>query len=253
MKRALSPWLAALLIGTAGCQSGAPPRGGPGATGQAAEPSSLSPAPAPVLLPVPATSARFELDGELDEEAWTSSARTGPFLGPEGGEARPFSEARFLLRGDEVMMALYAADDDIEARVKAHDGPVWLDDSFSVHLTPVSGRDGAPGTTFQIDVSALGTVSDARVEGAAKDARWESALRLGVDRDGTLGDRSDEDEEWVVEAALPLAPLGIHAAPGARLGVQITRCDTPRAPGSTQRCGATAPGLTLDLSPPEHP
>jgi hypothetical protein len=60
---------------------------------------------------------------------------------------------------------------------------------------------------------------------------------VAVDRDGTLDDPSDEDEEWVVEAAIPLAALGVTGAPGTRIQIEVSRCDTPRHT-TVRRCGA---------------
>jgi hypothetical protein len=59
--------------------------------------------------------------------------------------------------------------------------------------------------------------------------------RAAVDLDGTTNDPSDEDEEWVVEAAIPLASLGLAARPGATLRLSLERCDVPK--GSSRRCG----------------
>jgi hypothetical protein len=197
----------------------------------------------------------LHLDGELDEPDWITAARTGAFVDERGLDARPFSEARFLWDDHDLHIALYAADDDIEARVATHDGPVWIDDAFSLRLTPEPDT----GAHSLIDLSALGVVSDAREQGGRRDSAWESGVRLGVDRDGTLGDRSDEDEEWVVEASIPLASLGLAARPGTRFTLALSRCDTPRAAGSLRRCGgwgtagavASGRGPTLELAPPD--
>jgi len=67
-------------------------------------------------------------------------------------------------------------------------------------------------------------------------ARW----LLAAAAPGVLNDPSDEDEEWVVEAALPLMALGLAAAPGTRFSVAISRCDTPRA-GAGDSAAARGP------------
>ena len=200
-------------------------------------------------LMIPRARGPIQLDGELDEDDWRSAVRTGAFLDAQGGEARPFSDARFLWGDDALYVVLYAADDDIRASVKEHDGPVWMDDSFAVTLRPE-----APGSpSFQIDVSAAGVTTDAR-RGARgpRDTSWESGTKVGVDRDGTANDASDEDEEWVIEARIPLAPLGLASTPGTRLRFESSRCDTPRA-GGPRRCGRLAAGgregRVLELAP----
>jgi hypothetical protein len=174
----------------------------------------------------------IEIDGEIEEASWTATARSGAFVDGAGGEARPFSEARFLWDEKNLYLTLYAADDDIRARVTAHDGPVWIDDHFSLRLVPPSGA------TFSIDVSPTGVTMDAqRGRDGKQDASWESGIRVAVDRDGSLNDPSDEDEEWVVEAAIPWSSLGVIPAAGTRIGVEITRCDTPRNTRD-RRCGS---------------
>ena len=199
-------------------------------------------------LAVPHVSGPIKIDGEVDEADWNAAGRSGPFPDASGGEARPYSDARFLWDEENLYVTLYAADDDLRAKVTVHDGPVWIDDSFSMHLTPTG--EGAP--TYLFDISASGVTMDARrTPDGKQDVSWESGIRLGVDRDGTLNDPSDEDEEWVIESAIPWRALGITPAAGARLQVDISRCDTPRNT-TTRRCsafGTARDRRTLQLAP----
>jgi hypothetical protein len=49
---------------------------------------------------------------------------------------------------------------------------------------------------------------------------------VAVDRDGTMNKIGDNDEEWVVEMAIPLSALGIaHPAAGVRIPFSISRCE----------------------------
>jgi hypothetical protein len=204
------------------------------AAGKATEAVAASPA-----LAVPRTGGPIRIDGELDEPGWAAAARTGAFRDARGEPARPFSEARYLHDGEHLLLCLYAADDDIRARVTAHDGPVWIDDAFALRLTP--RRPGAQ--TYLVDISARGVIMDARRgPGDTVDPSWESGIRVAVDRDGTLDDPSDEDEEWVVEAALPLRSLGI--GPETPIDLEITRCDTPRGTQG-RRCASARNTLSL--------
>jgi hypothetical protein len=186
-------------------------------------------------LRVPRINQAIRLDGELDEPVWNAiSARTGPFVDTTGGEARPYSDARFMYDAENLYMALYAADDNIQATVTQHDGPVWIDDAFSLHLTPAEPKSSP---TYLFDISPAGVVTDAkRVPGGKDDVSWESGIRLGVDKDGTLNDPHDLDEEWVIEAAIPLRSMGLESNPGTRILVDIGRCDTPRNT-KEKRCG----------------
>jgi hypothetical protein len=229
--RVITAGLAGLLAAASGCQRAERGAGeGAPATGVASQRTHQ----AAEVLRVPAATGPIKPDGEIDEADWPAAARAGSFVDARGEDARPASEARFLWDQDNLYVVLYAADDDLRARVTAHDGPVWLDDAFSLRLSPEPGA-----ATFLFDISAAGVVTDARLgEGGRRDVSWESGVTLGVDRDGTLNDPRDEDEEWVIEAAIPLRSLGVTAAAGARLGVEVSRCDTPRGAGEARRCGS---------------
>jgi Carbohydrate family 9 binding domain-like len=214
------------------------------------------PAPPPTApsLRVPRTTATFKLDGEASEPPWNAAAaRTGAFVDAHGEAARPYSEARFLWDAENLYVLLYAADNDILAHVTAHDGPVWIDDSFSIHLTPtVPLPGGGPAPTYSFDVNPAGVVTDARrMPGGKDDVSWESGIKLGVDLDGKINESTSDDEEWVVEAAIPLASMGIEPRPGTRVLVDVSRCDTPRGT-KEKRCGAfgsPAQPRVLVLSP----
>ena len=187
--------------------------------------------PVHALLPVPRAQGPVRFDGHLDEAAWQHAARSGPFKDLRSGAlAVPHSEARLMHDGKRLILGLYAADEDIEAHATAADGPVWTDDAFSLRIRKRSG-----GPTFLIDISAAGIATDARLDAdGSVHEDWSSGAEIGVDRDGSVNQPQDDDEEWVVECALPLAALG--AAPGDVLQIRIARCDTPH--GARQRCAA---------------
>lgn len=224
--------LAAFAL-VAGCHRTDPPAPGSGVAPE-------------TTLEVPRVTGLITLDGEIDEEDWARAARTGAFMDAAGVEARPYSDARFLRDDASLYVALYAGDEDIRATVTDHDGPVWLDDSFSLHLTPATP--GSP--TYVIEISAGGVITDGRRDKGGKvDLGWESGTKLAVDRDGTLNDPRDEDEEWVIEAAIPLRSLGVR--PGDQVMIDVSRCDGPKA-GGRRRCGsfgARSAPRSLRISP----
>ena len=100
-------------------------------------PAPAGPAPTPALAPatqherqselvVPPVDGAPELDGERGEAIWRGAvARTGAFLDASGAPARPYSDARVVAVRDELVIALYAADEDIRTS-----GPVR--DAFRV-------------------------------------------------------------------------------------------------------------------------
>ena len=169
-------------------------------------------------LVVPTVEGAPELDGELGDAIWRGAvARTGPFLDANGAAARPYSDARAVVVRDELIVALYVADEDIRTS-----GP--LRDVLRVTLG---------STTFE--VSATGELRGA-----------PSGTRIGHDLDGTPDDPSDDDEEWVIELAIPLASLGLHAPAGEtveRVPFAVDRCDTTH--DGARACSRTRNVLVL--------
>jgi len=174
------------------------------------------------------------LDGELTEQDWRNAARSGPFVDASGSDARPFSKVRMLWDESYLYLGLYAGDEDIRAAVRDHDGPVWTDDAFVMRFEAMD----RPTFSYLIDVSAAGVVTDVRRDATGRDdPSWDSGMELAVDRDGTLNDPTDWDEEWVIEARVPLRALAAQGVAGTSLLVQIHRCDTPRG-GGAKRCAS---------------
>src|SRR5207253_10661075 len=89
------------------------------------------------------------------------------------------------------------------------------DDTFVLELASPTGK-----LTLRLSAGA-------KLEPAVKDGR------IAVDVDGTTDDESNDDEEWVVEAALPLAALPV-AADGL-LDARVSRCDVTK--DRVKRCG----------------
>jgi hypothetical protein len=171
-----------------------------------------------------------DVDGELDDGAWTSALRSGAFTIEDGERARPHSEARLVWGDGQLFFGLYAADDDVEARITEKDGPLWLSDAFQIVLR-------TDGETFHLDVSPRGTLTDARVQGGgALDFGWSSGAHVASDVDGTIDNAKDRDEEWVIEMAIPLASLGIAGRSGERIELSVRRCDKLRE--GSRACGA---------------
>jgi hypothetical protein len=147
------------------------------------------------------------------------------------GQRMTDSTVRLVWHGEELYLLLYAADNDIRATVTLADAPLWQEDAFRLAFS----LPGDPRARV-IYVSPIGTLTDAYVKGDVVDTSWQSGARVGRDVDGTLNDPRDDDEEWVIEMAVPFASLGIHGAAGERLGFSARRCDAPK--GSGRRCSS---------------
>jgi len=166
------------------------------------------------------------IDGDADDSAWTAGefaltrpARTGLFVGPGGGQATPASEARLLWGEGHLYVLLYAADEDIRSR----------GDFFRVTFTtfaPITPHAGPPGT-FAFDVAPRGPLP--------------SGVHAAREIDGTVDDDSDRDEEWLLEMAVPLEPMGLQAARGQAFGFRVLRCDAS-ANEAAARCAGWGEG-----------
>lgn len=186
-----------------------------------------APLPKPVELHVPRAGMRIELDGELEEPAWDTAARTGAFVRGDGLPARPYSEARVTWRDDTLYVGLYAADEDIRASNTAPgQPPAPLDDAFSLFLEGKTGERG-------LDVAASGKLFTRKI---GPGGPWEALPTAAHEVDGTLNDAKDDDEEWVVELAIPLRELGLRGERGERLSFAARRCDVPK--NQRRTCGA---------------
>jgi hypothetical protein len=193
-------------------------------------------------LVVPHVVGDITLDGDTDDSGWRGpTGRTGAFVGADGQDARPHSEARFAWGDGHLYVELYAADEDIHASHETPDGPVWNGDAFQLVFS-----DGV--NERAIDVSALGTLTDgtrpahAKTPGAPRpfDYAWSSGAHVSHEIDGTPNDGADMDEEWVIEMAVPFDALGIAGRKGDRVALSIRRCDTLKS--GQRSCGTWGQG-----------
>jgi len=156
---------------------------------------------------IPAITGELKLDGELGESDWSTRALRHVLAAPTGGQARPFSEASLLHDKAYLYVGLYAADEDIRTG-----------EYFDVHVGALA-----------FHATSTGAITPA-IAGA----------KASIDRDGTLDDPSNDDEEWVLELAIPLEATGL--AGGAQV-VTVQRCDTPK--DHIERCGSWSGRVAL--------
>jgi hypothetical protein len=188
-------------------------------------------------LHVPHATAPIPIDAEIEgKKVWEPEAGSTLNLKEDGGSGMvPYTEAKLRWGDGRLYLLLYAGDLDLEGVVKQADGRLADDDAFHLELGPAPEK---PDGVRVVEVSVLGTVADARcglpmdvgapidIEGPGCDRSWESHAVVAVDKDGTVNRAGDNDEEWVVEMALPLDALGLaDARPGARLAFAVQRCE----------------------------
>ena len=185
-------------------------------------------------LHVPHIQGSINLDGDTDDSGWRGpTARTGAFVREDGvTPARPHSEARIVWGDDFLYLNLYAADEDIRVIGQTPDSLSPDEDSFHMVFTDRTSE-------RTIDVNPLGIVTDAlRPLGstALADRSWNSHLHVSHELDGTPNRPGDNDEEWVLEMAIPFESLGLRDKQGDRIGFSVHRCDTPH--DGKRACGS---------------
>lgn len=157
---------------------------------------------------VPVARAPIAIDGELHEPDWNTRARVAAFTA-DGREARPYSQIRLLRDAQTLYIGLYAADQDIRST-----------------------------EDFELAIGTLALSIDPRGRITPPFAGATTAVEV----EDTLDDPRDEDEEWVIEAAIPIA-----AVPAGATTIHARRCDTPK--DGIQRCGAWDGPLLLTSHP----
>lgn len=204
----------------------------------------------PSLLMVPQAATPLVPTGHFRLQPWDGAVLTHTWLDDQGRGAVPVTEARVLWYGrgaapGELYVRVYAGDLDLEVHTQRHDGPVWNDDSVALAFGPFGP--GEPRLRV-IQITPTGVVADGLcpddatgLDDARCDLTWESHVRVATDTDGTLNQTGDFDEEWNVEAAIPLAAIAPGAGAGARIPLTMSRCDVTanghRACGSWGRPG----------------
>ncbi len=164
------------------------------------------------LIVVPATTGPIDIDGDWTEPDWNQRAVQLVFTDSQGQQARPYSEVRLLHDDTMLYLGMYAADEDIE-----------LSDFFQTSLASLVFRINPRGT-----VEASSDVVNAAAE-----------------YDGTLDDPDDYDEEWLLEASVPLSAIGLTG--DAAISLIASRCDVTKD-GELHCGGAMAPIALVSMT-----
>jgi hypothetical protein len=172
--------------------------------------AACKPHAAPAPDTVPHTTGAIQIDGEWEEPDWSQHALRFQLRGDDGELARPSSEVRFLHDDHDLIVALYAADENIETR-----------DAFDLTIGTLAVHVPA---TAQVTPSVAGL-----------------RAKSGFD-EGTLDNPKDDDEEWVVELAVPLATVGL--VPGVHQSAKVARCDIPK--DGVKRCGSWSGTISIE-------
>lgn len=161
--------------------------------------------------------AKLKIDGVLDEDEWHRAASTRPFVNAQSGKRDKDMKlgGRVRLLYDE--RALYLGFDIKDADViggfpkNAKDPQLWNADTVEIMIDP--DGDGDNNDYYEIQINPQNLVFDSHFdtykqpgggpEGPFGNQEWSAGSTSRVKVNGTLDKPGDEDEGYVVEAAIP--------------------------------------------------
>jgi len=161
------------------------------------------------------------VDGRLTEAVWSKAESLGDFLLADGsGKPQLPTEVKACWDDKNLYLAFVAIDTDIWGTMLNRDDPIYNEEVVEAFL----GSCGDVTRYFEFEFSPHNTVFDAKIECPESgdrrfmkaDTDWNcKGLESAVQVVGTLDDRSDVDERWTVEVALPFAEIGREGRPPA--------------------------------------
>ncbi len=158
----------------------------------------------------------IDVDGKLDEESWDKTLWTSDFVNITGMGATPPDRTHLKMLWDQDYLYIGAEifEPDIWGNMTGRDAEIHLENDFEIFIDP----NGDSHEYYEIDVNALGTVSDLFMvrpyrDGGPAIRSWDiRGLLLKVDAGGTVNRPGDTDTGWTFEAAIPWTVLaeGAH-------------------------------------------
>jgi hypothetical protein len=144
------------------------------------------------------------IDGKLNEAAWADASApvTLQFLWDSQTGAKQKTFARLLWDDQALYVGYDAEDTDITARFTQRDDPTYRDDAVEIFINP----DPAQETVYYgFEMNARGVLYDyldynSRTLFKRFDA---TGVRIATSIRGTLNERTDTDQGWSLEAAIP--------------------------------------------------
>jgi hypothetical protein len=165
------------------------------------------------------TTDEIVIDGHLNEGVWSRIKSLGDFV-VAGGDGQPQlpTEVKVCWDDRNLYLAFVAVDTDIWGTMKERDDPIYQEEVVEAFLS----TGGDVTKYFEFEFSPHNVVFDALIEcpesgdrsRMTADTSWDcEGLQSAVSVVGSLDDRTDVDERWTVEVALPLAQIGREGRP----------------------------------------
>jgi hypothetical protein len=159
------------------------------------------------------------IDGKLDEPAWASAAKAGPFVDVGSGRESPGApsqgSARLLWDADHLYVGFEVADKTVRGGWPegAKDPHLWEKDTVEIMADP--DGDGDNKDYYEIQINPQNLVFDTQYDdynypngngkGPFGHEEWSASLTSAVIVHGTMDDDKDQDQGYTVEAKIPWA------------------------------------------------
>jgi hypothetical protein len=147
----------------------------------------------------------IRVDGRLDEPAWLAAPDAGSFQFPWWESGKKEQTVAKLLYDDRNLYVAYLCQDaHIWGEHTQRDSAVYRDDCVEIFVAPDPNR---PRAYFNIEMNVLGIFLDQfrlGISGQPEEEWNAKGVRIATSVAGTLNDDGDEDDHWVLEAAIPL-------------------------------------------------
>jgi hypothetical protein len=167
---------------------------------------SLVAAQAPAAVPryeVRRASTPPAIDGRLDDPAWTAApAVTLQFLWDTQTGAKQMTRARLVWDAQALYVGFDADDADITAQFQQRDDPTYRDDAVEIFINPNPQQEVV---YYGFEMNARGVLYDyLNYNSRTLFKRFDAtAVKIATALRGSMNDRTDTDNGWSLEAAIP--------------------------------------------------
>lgn len=164
---------------------------------------------------IPRIDSEFEVDGKLNEPAWSTAARLILVENDSGKQVIESTVVQVLITADALLLGWTMSDRDIQATFTERDSHFWEEEVVEFFVTA-----GEVDRYFELQWNPLGGVFDAIIsnrldsEGKSQgiDGDWSftaKGMKSAVKISGTVANSSDVDRLWTVEVKVPFSDLGL--------------------------------------------
>jgi hypothetical protein len=149
-------------------------------------------------------SSPITIDGKLDEAAWANASppATLQFLWDNQTGAKQMTRARVVWDQSAFYVGFDADDADINARFEQRDDPTYRDDAVEIFINPDTRQETL---YYGFEMNARGVLYDyLNYNSRTLFKRYDATgVQIAVSLRGTLNVRTDTDQGWSLEAAIP--------------------------------------------------